>query len=226
MLNVWKTAGAAVIVTAALFAVVPSAHSANPVSLPAATDDPTASSEPTTGPTDTDPNDTGLTDVDAADPDPDADPLGNSLIETDLVPDPGTETSEDSEDSESPPVEKAESVGMCDFTTAAEYIQFSPSAREVSGKGWWLQGTCTSATRAVVTMQLQQRDTGGRWENVGTPGKAEVRPGGGRGDRVTGRATCTSSTKTTWRGVVDVDLIGERDDPGKLRTAARVYACK
>lgn len=113
---------------------------------------------------------------------------------------------------------------LCVFTTHGDYVHISSSAFEASGHGWWVNGNC-NATYAVVTVQLQQK-IGGQWRNAGPAGKATVRSGGGSGNRATGRAACNSSTVTEWRSIVDVDLVGVLDDPGKLVTPTRTLACR
>ena len=50
--------------------------------------------------------------------------------------------------------------------------------------------------------------------------------GGGAGNRATGRAACESSAVTGWRSVIDVDLVGLPDDPGKLTTSGQNIACR
>ncbi|NOK71597.1 MAG: hypothetical protein GFH25_541324n40 [Chloroflexi bacterium AL-N10] len=114
---------------------------------------------------------------------------------------------------------------VCVFSTQGDYVHISSTPpRSASGHGWWINGNC-QATHAVVTVQLQQ-NINGRWRNVGSAGRATVRSGGGAGNRATGRVTCTSSTLTQWRSVIDVDLVGMIDDPRKLTTPTRSLSCR
>lgn len=114
---------------------------------------------------------------------------------------------------------------VCLFYTRGDYVHISSSAFEASGHGWWDNVNCNTTT-ATVTVQLQQYYSDGSWRNVGTVGSATVRSGGGAGNRATGRAACTSSSTTGWRSVIDVNLVGIIDDPGKLTTASRNIACR
>ncbi|WP_051752371.1 hypothetical protein [Streptosporangium amethystogenes] len=114
---------------------------------------------------------------------------------------------------------------LCVFNTAGDYVHVSSSAFEASGHGWWVNGNC-NATLAVVTVQLQQYYSDGSWRNAGTAGRATVRSGGGAGNRATGRGGCNSNSLTGWRSVVDVDLVGLADDPGKLYTPSRNIYCR
>lgn len=114
---------------------------------------------------------------------------------------------------------------VCVFYTRGDYVHISSSAFEASGHGWWVNGDC-SATSAVVTVQLQQYYSDGSWRNVGSVGSATVRSGGGAGNRATGRAGCNSSSLTGWRSVIDVDLVGLADDPGKLTTPSQNIYCR
>ncbi|MEV0618469.1 hypothetical protein AB0I81_34435 [Nonomuraea sp. NPDC050404] len=207
----WKTAGAAVVVTAALFAVVPSAHSADPPSLRAAAGTELA-----------DPPDEELEAVEEEPGDEGTEPSPDDAA---LLPAPDPDSESGSEEESTPSAENTGSTGVCVFSTMGDYVHISGSAFEASGHGWWVKGNC-KATHAVVTVQLQQQDSGGSWRNAGTVGKATVPPGGGGGKRATGRAVCNSAAKTSWRSIVDVDLVGVMDDPGKLTTATRDLNCR
>lgn len=75
-------------------------------------------------------------------------------------------------------------------------------------------------------MQLQQYFSDGSWRNAGTATTSRVSSGGGSGKRTTDRADCTNSSTTTWRSVVDVDLVGLVDDTSVLVTPAQNVACR
>lgn len=113
---------------------------------------------------------------------------------------------------------------ICSFKTVGDYVHVSNSAFEASGHGWWRNINCP-ATLAVVTVQLQEYYSDGSWRNKGTLGRSTVRSGGGSGNRATGRAGCNNRGVVGWRSVIDVDLIGVADDPGKLITPARNIPC-
>lgn len=74
--------------------------------------------------------------------------------------------------------------------------------------------------------QLQQYYSDGSWRNAGTVGRATVRSGGGSGYRATGRAACYSNSQTGWRSLVDVNVVGIIDDPGKLTTPSVNVFCR
>lgn len=113
--------------------------------------------------------------------------------------------------------------GVCLAYTRGDYVHKSGS--DASGHGWWDNVDC-SATYADVTVQLQQYYSDGSWRNIGSPGTARVREGGGSGKRATGRVACTSSRYTGWRSVIDVDLVGSIDDSSKLATIGRNIYCR
>jgi hypothetical protein len=113
---------------------------------------------------------------------------------------------------------------VCFFETNGDYVHISSSAFEASGHGWWTNINCNTST-AVVTVQLQEYYSDGKWRNVGTVGRSTVRSGGGSGARATGRAGCLNRNLAGWRSVVDVDLVGLPDDPRKLTTPARNLNC-
>lgn len=116
-------------------------------------------------------------------------------------------------------------AAVCVFTTRGDYVHVSSSAFEASGHGWWVNGNCNTST-AIVTVQLQEYYSDGSWRNKGVVGRSTVRSGGGAGNRATGRAACSNSSLTGWRSVVDVDLVGLADDPGKLTTPGRDIGCR
>jgi hypothetical protein len=116
------------------------------------------------------------------------------------------------------------SADVCVFETNGDYVHVSSSAFEASGHGWWTNGDCPTST-AVVTVQLQEYYSDGSWHNKGTVGRSTVRSGGGAGNRATGRAGCNNAKTVSWRSVVDVDLVGLADDPGKLVTPVRDIGC-
>jgi hypothetical protein len=122
-------------------------------------------------------------------------------------------------------VDEVVAAALCVFTTNGDHVHVSSSAFEASGHGWWVNGNCRART-AVVTVQLQQFYSDGKWRNVGSAGKKTVRSGGGSGNRATGRAACNNRSVTGWRSVIDVDLVGQADDPRKLTTPARNIACR
>jgi hypothetical protein len=122
---------------------------------------------------------------------------------------------------------KAKHKGVADrcvFSTRGDYVHVSSSAFEASGHGWWVNGDCP-ASRARVTVQLQEYYSDGRWRNKGTVGRKTVRSGGGAGNRATGRAHCNNHHAAGWRSVIDVDLVGRPDDSRKLVTPARNIGC-
>ncbi|ASU82568.1 hypothetical protein CDO52_07025 [Nocardiopsis gilva YIM 90087] len=113
---------------------------------------------------------------------------------------------------------------ICRFDTRGDRVHISSTANEASGHGWWVNGDCDT-TQAVVMVQLQQY-TGGSWNDVGRVGQETVRSGGGSANRATGRAACNSSATTTWRSVVDADLVGIVDDPFTRTTEPRQIPCR
>lgn len=108
--------------------------------------------------------------------------------------------------------------------TGGDYVHISSTPpRSASAHGWWTYPTKTELV-ADVEVQLQIR-RGGRWVDVGTPGVERVRPGGGSSNRSNARVPCLSSADTERRSVVDVDIVGRLDNPGKLVTPARRLGC-
>lgn len=120
----------------------------------------------------------------------------------------------------------ATSCSSAKFETHGDRVHRSSTAFEASGHGWWINLHCPSAQRARVTVQLQQYFTDGSWRNRGVKGSATVYSGSGRGNRSTGRATCGTSSRTGWRSVIDVDLVGVNDPSGVGVTAPANINCR
>lgn len=111
---------------------------------------------------------------------------------------------------------------ICQFRMEGDYVHKSGS--DASGHGWWVNTDC-NAVQAHVTIQLQQ-NIYGWWADAGPLGQKTVYSGGGSGNRAATRAHCNSNTTTSWRSVIDVDLIGVADTPFKLYTSTRVLDCR
>jgi hypothetical protein len=107
-----------------------------------------------------------------------------------------------------------------------DYVHISSTLPPAaSGHGWWINRDC-NATHAVVTVQLQQYYSDGSWRNIGTAGSATVRSGGGAGNRATGRVDCLSNVQTSWRSVIDVDVIGVADTTDRYITPFNTISCR
>jgi hypothetical protein len=113
----------------------------------------------------------------------------------------------------------------CNPQAVGDYVHVSSTPpATASGHGWWNKGGCTAA-RAQVTVQLQEYYSDGTWRDKGTAGSAAVYSGGGSGNRVTGRATCTSTTRTGWRSQVTADVIGQTG-LNQIYTASQNINCR
>ena len=79
------------------------------------------------------------------------------------------------------------------------------SSGDVSGHGWWYQGTCPNV-KTTVTIGLQEYFSNGQWYNKGTPGSKNVYPGGGSANRAVAREACVGTTYAGWRSYVIVTI--------------------
>jgi hypothetical protein len=109
-------------------------------------------------------------------------------------------------------------AGSCTYRQAIDNPHISSTApAAASVHGWWLKvsGTCPSKANVDTYLQGYWCDQFGcRWITVAS-GSADVYAGGGSGNRVTARRTCSATNKLVgWRGFVDVDLIGVSDPAG------------
>lgn len=114
---------------------------------------------------------------------------------------------------------------VCGFEQKADkpHIASSAGARAVHSHGYWLKGDC-KATKATVTIHLQKK-INGWWVDVGTEGKGDYKPGGGRGKRATARYECKGHASTTYRAWVDVDLYGYFDTPNRAHSVEATLDC-
>lgn len=85
------------------------------------------------------------------------------------------------------------------------------SGGDVSVHGWWGR-VSGSARYARVQVCLQRPAAGGGYRNFKCSDRKTIRPGGGRGRRVTVRHACTGRQGPfLWRGVAEADIVGEAD---------------
>jgi hypothetical protein len=119
-------------------------------------------------------------------------------------------------------------AGSCTYKQAIDDPHISSTApTAASVHGWWLKvsGTCPSKANVDVYLQGWWCDfLGCRWSTVASD-SADVSTGGGSGNRVTARWTCSSTKTVGWRGFVDVDLNGVSDPAGYTYSTIRDLAC-
>lgn len=109
-------------------------------------------------------------------------------------------------------------AGSCTYRQAIDNPHISSSAPPTASiHGYWkrVAGTCPSRANVDTYLQGYWCDVYGcRWITVASA-SGDVYAGGGSGNRVTARRTCSSTARLVgWRGFVDVDLIGVGDPSG------------
>ena len=115
----------------------------------------------------------------------------------------------------------------CKYTTHGDNPHKSRTGNAASAHGWWQTTSptkCPSHAQVEIwlfALACEYKDEtdesliGCEWEQVGHD-KKRVRPGGGSGKRAVARRDCTSTPKpVTYRSVIDVDLEGVWDGPGR-----------
>ena len=155
-------------------------------------------------------------------------PVSVASVAADPTPAPAPTDSSASEASDSAITARTSDsadAAVCTANTNGDYVHRSSTGFAASGHGWWTNVNCNT-TLADVTVQLQQYYSDGVWRNVGSPGKARVASGGGAGNRATGRVDCVNSSRSGWRSIVDVDLVGLIDDTSVLVTPSRNIDCR
>ncbi len=135
----------------------------------------------------------------------------------------------------SPAPASAASFGACVVTLGGDYSHISGTPpRAVQGHGWWKSSTGSCAgwrLRVRVLVQVETNILGYViWGTINTGTYTWVKPGGGSGNRATGRYTCSNATSSnTFRTVVQGEL--QRSDgiwvaaPGAIVTATTVLKC-
>lgn len=92
-----------------------------------------------------------------------------------------------------------------------------------SAHGWWEHPDQSSQAEVTVWLQVKR---GATWTFVGEPGKERVRSGsGGSGRRANVRIPSVGAAPTEWRSVVDVDVVGKIDSPGRLIRPSMTLPC-
>ena len=113
----------------------------------------------------------------------------------------------------------------CNYETKGDYPHRSSTGFAVSAHGWWLDrspGECPEYADVRVTLQARVCEHYGThteicsWDTLGEPAVERIRAGGGSGKRTTARHDCASDQAVSYRSIIDVDLVGIWDGPGRL----------
>lgn len=94
----------------------------------------------------------------------------------------------------------------------------------VSAHGWWNKGNCDGDLADVFNC-LYEWYTDNTWRQKDCSEKKRLKPGGGSSYRTVAREDCDTTTLTSWRNHVDVDVVGEIDTGEKPYRQASV-ACR
>lgn len=108
-------------------------------------------------------------------------------------------------------------AGECWYSQETDNPHISSTAPlATSVHGWWNRlylSNCPSKANVDTYLQGWWCDFSCRWITVASA-SGDVFAGGGSGRWVTAREPCSSTKLVSWRGFVDVDLIGVWDPPG------------
>ncbi|MEU3963301.1 hypothetical protein AB0F42_26425 [Streptomyces buecherae] len=110
------------------------------------------------------------------------------------------------------------------FKTRGDDVHWSHTVKgNLNAHGWW-ENMGGPAKKAKVTVQIQVKD-GKKWRTLNTAAKT-VYSGGGSGKRAAAAWKCTNLiVKNSFRSVIDVDLVGYKDDPSKKVTPSKTFYC-
>lgn len=123
---------------------------------------------------------------------------------------------------------QAMGIGPCNPVTGADNPHVSDG--DVSGHGWWRNGTCSGDKATVRTCLLEwwRGDDGSiRWVTKKCVSKkVKAAKKGTRKPSVTARVGCTSTHYTGWANLVDVDVAGTWDNSEDGYKATNIYCRK
>lgn len=112
-------------------------------------------------------------------------------------------------------------AGDCDYRQVNDKPHLSRNRTDASIHGWWIDenGKCPDKANVDITLQAYWCDNvfGCQWRTVDT-GSSDVRARNAGGKRANARQTCATFETISWRGDVDVDLIGVNDPSGYTRS--------
>ena len=114
-------------------------------------------------------------------------------------------------------------MAWCNYLTAGDNPHLSSSGFAASAHGWWVDlspGECPEYADVEVWLQAHLCYYIGSepqfcWYDTLDHKEKRIRAGGGSGKRTTVRHNCVSSQTVGYRSIIDVDLVGVWDGPGK-----------
>ena len=119
-------------------------------------------------------------------------------------------------------MDESTALNGCDYDTGGDDPH--QSGGDVSAHGWWEKNNDECPSRADVAAWLQAAwctDFGCQWVTLDFD-QDRIRPGPGRGRRVTVRNECHSNEWTYYRNMVDVDIPGTIDPPDRVYKVKQV----
>ncbi|MCT1443504.1 MULTISPECIES: hypothetical protein [Corynebacterium] len=124
---------------------------------------------------------------------------------------PGLWRIEQNPDDDAESFEKRAGGSIGPFVMVADNPHFSQGT--VSAHGCYTGGPLGG--QAIVKNWIERKNANGNWERAATGQPVTVPQGCGRGKRSNARAQCSNFTRTLYRNVVDVDILGAIDPPMK-----------
>jgi hypothetical protein len=122
-------------------------------------------------------------------------------------------------------------AGDCGYHQRTDDVHISSSAPlAVSVHAWWTVQITPCPPKANVDAFVQGYwcdQLGCRWLDVpGAANSKDVYRGGGSANWVTARMTCVNASRSvSFRGAVDVDLIGQSDPGGRAYSDRKDFDC-
>jgi hypothetical protein len=116
-------------------------------------------------------------------------------------------------------------MAPCTPETRYDFPHMSSTGWAVSAHGSWNHGNCSiHANTAMVRVTLQEYWTDGTWRTYHNPVR-ELYAWNSGGGRTTARVDCMTSSQTSWRSIVDVDVVGV-SDTGDIKISYDDVPCR
>lgn len=114
------------------------------------------------------------------------------------------------------------SAGDCRYRQHVDNVHTSANGVDASVHGWWTDENNDCPTLANVDVLLQgywcDDFFGCQWRTVDSASEDVKARNFRGGTKVNARQRCATSQRISWRGEVDVDLIGQNDPSGYTRS--------
>lgn len=112
---------------------------------------------------------------------------------------------------------------VCPFVMNGDHVHLKSDPARVKAHGWWENPYNCPAKQAVVTVFLQA-NVAGFWITLDRVSR-RLGPKPFETHRATAQHHCSDNAETTWRTLINVNLVGYKDDPRRAVTMPKELNC-